>query len=199
MHNYHDVNGSLPPAAIMDKEGRPLLSWRVLLLPFLDEQKLFEQFDLTEPWDGPHNRELLEKMPRIYRWPGARHREDRNTTLYRVFVGPGTVFEGRALTLTDISEADGTAYTILAVEAGEPVPWTKPEELAYDPDKPLPQLGGLFKRDFRPFSSEYRSSTFSALFVDGSVQPVPLPKGQYESMVRAMITWNGGEAVGMPR
>jgi prepilin-type processing-associated H-X9-DG protein len=154
-------------------------------LPFLEQQKLFDQFDLTEAWDGPHNRELLDRLPAIYWWPGARHKEDRKTTLYRVFVGPGTVFEGRALTLTDITQADGTAYTILVVEAGEPVPWTKPEELTYDPDKPLPPLGGLFKRDFRPFSPEYRTKAFSALFVDGHVEPVPLPEGKHESLVRS--------------
>lgn len=199
MHNYHDAYGSLPPAAITDKDGQPLLSWRVLLLPYLDEQRLFDQFDLTEPWDGPHNRELLDKLPRVYWWPGARHKKDRNTTLYRVFVGPGTVFEGRELTLKAISDADGTSYTILVVEAAEPVPWTKPEELIYDADKPLPPLGGLFKRDFRPFSSEYRSKKFSALFVDGHVQPLPPAEGQHEALVRRLITWNDGEAVSMPR
>jgi hypothetical protein len=170
-----------------------------LLLPFLEEQKLFDQFDLAEPWDGPHNGKLLDKLPRIYQWPGVRRKEDRNTTLYRVFVGPGTVFEGGNVTLKDIDDADGTVYTILVVEAGDPVPWTKPEELAYDPEKPLPLLGGLFKGDFRPFTSEYRSPTFGALFADGHVQPLPLPKGQYESVVRGLITWNGGEAITMPR
>src|SRR5262245_53734413 len=63
--NYHQAHrGRLPPAAVRDKDDRPLLSWRVLLLPYLEHDDLYAQFKLDEPWDGPHNKALLEKMPR---------------------------------------------------------------------------------------------------------------------------------------
>ena len=65
-HHYHDEHGAFPPARLLAKDGKPLLSWRVLLLPYLKEEKLFREFKLTEPWDGPHNSKLLTKMPY---WP----------------------------------------------------------------------------------------------------------------------------------
>ncbi|OAI54196.1 hypothetical protein AYO44_15355 [Planctomycetaceae bacterium SCGC AG-212-F19] len=198
-HIYHDEHGHFPLAAHYSPDGRPLLSWRVLLLPYLEEQPLYQRFHLDEPWDSPHNIKLLEEMPRIYRRPArGRTPADRDGTIYQVFVGPGSIFEGpRGLTLKQISEADGASMTLLVVEAAEVVPWTKPEDLTYAPGQPLPVLGGLFKGEFRPFSGEYRSAVFSALFADGHVQAVPLPKGD-DTNLRGMITWNGKESVVLP-
>ena len=69
MHNYDSTHGSLPPHAIYGKDGKPLLSWRVLILPYIEEQALYEQFHLDEPWDSPHNEPLLRQIPRCYRSP----------------------------------------------------------------------------------------------------------------------------------
>jgi hypothetical protein len=144
----------LDPSRIK-KEGKALLSWRVSLLPFLGEMGLYQQFKLDEPWDSPHNRRLLRKMPRVYAPPGVATREPF-TTFYQAFVGPHAAFEKhRALPL--VSFLDGTSNTLLLAEAGAPVPWTKPEDLHFAPDEPLPELGGLFP------------GIFHAALADGSV------------------------------
>jgi RNA polymerase sigma factor (sigma-70 family) len=143
MHKYHDVNNHFPPAAIHDKDGKALLSWRVLLLPYLEQDDLFKQFHLDEPWDSKHNKPLLAKMPKQYAPPVPEKTKDRNATFYQVFVGKGTVFEGtEGISISDIE--DGTSNTIAIIEAAEAVPWTKPADLPYDAGKPLPRLGGLF-------------------------------------------------------
>jgi hypothetical protein len=165
-----------------EDDETPLYSWRVLLLPFIEEERLYREFALDEPWDGPHNLPLLEKMPRIYAAPGSKAAKlPPYHTVCHVFVGRRAAFEGRdGLRLGDFT--DGVAATILVVEAGEPVPWTKPAELAYDPDQPLPGLPSLFKDGFR------------AGMADGSVRWVK--KGVSEATLRAAITRNGGDRIG---
>src|SRR4051794_32667612 len=94
MHNYSSAHGSLPPPAVYGKDGRPLLSWRVAILPFIEQDDLYKQFRLDEPWDSPHNRRLLPKMPKLYApFDGSRTTQP-HTTFYQVFVGKGTAFEG---------------------------------------------------------------------------------------------------------
>jgi hypothetical protein len=146
MHNYHGDFRHLPPAAITGKDNKPLLSWRVAILPYLDEAALFKEFKLDEAWDSPHNQKLLARMPNVYAPPGIKTAKP-HSTFYRVFVGPGTVFENpQGCRLQEIT--DGTSNTLMAVEAATAVPWTKPEELPYQKDKALPALGGLFGGDF---------------------------------------------------
>jgi hypothetical protein len=145
--NYHTINDHFPPAAIYDKNDKPLLSWRVLLLPYLEEDDLFAQFHLDEPWDSKHNKPLLAKMPKQYAPPRSGRTKEKDPTFYQVFVGKGTLFEGaEGLSIADIS--DGTSNTFGIVEAGEAVPWTKPADLPYDDKKPVPKLGGLFDDGF---------------------------------------------------
>src|ERR1019366_4800834 len=121
-----------------DPDGKPLLSWRVAILPYIDQTPLYQQFDLTQAWDSPHNKKLIAKMPAIYLLPGTETKEGE--THYRVLVGPGSVFEiGARVTMVGIT--DGTSNTIFVVEAAEPTIWTRPEELPFDPKGPLPKLG----------------------------------------------------------
>lgn len=186
--------------AIYDAQGRPLLSWRVLLLPYMEGNELYEQFRLDEPWDSAHNHALLEKMPSVYRRPvQGLPRAERYATIYRAVTGPGTVFGSPdALSLERILRGDGTSYTLLVVEAGESVPWTKPDELVFQPDQPLPAVGGLYHGVFRPFSSDFRSSTFQGLFADGHVESLRLPENDGEEKLRGAVTWNGGEEIVLP-
>ena len=182
MHNYHDVHGSFPPAVVRDKNGKPLYSWRVLLLPYMEEQPLFQQFKLDEPWDSPNNIKLLDRMPRVFTDPGAAM-PDAHSTFYQVFVGPKTAFEDAAgqnlATFTD-----GPGNTILIVEAAKAVPWTKPEDLGFDPNAPLPALGGQ------------HVNGYNAALADGAVHF--LPRDTDERTLRGLITRNGGEAVTPP-
>jgi hypothetical protein len=186
-HIYHDAYNYLPLAAISDKQGKPLLSWRVALLPYLEEQALYAQFKQDEPWDSPHNKKLLDKMPKIYRNPRFQQKEDKVTvTYFQGFVGTGGVLAGTPapLTLEAITNVNGASNTCLVVEAGDPVPWTKPEDLVHDPKKPLPPLGGPSR------------GNFLALFADRHVQLIPA--NTPEKIIRCMIQWNNTEAFRLP-
>jgi hypothetical protein len=182
-HNYEAVHGSLPPAVVYGPDGTPLYSWRVLILPYIEQDDLYKEFHLDEPWDSEHNNKLLDRMPRTYAPPrGKQSKVPANHTVVHVFVGPGTAFEGpRGVAIGDFP--DGTSSTLLLVEAGDPVPWTKPEDIAYAPDRPVLPLPGLFKDGFR------------AGMVDGSVRFVR--STIREDALRAAITRNGGEKDGL--
>src|SRR5207253_463406 len=112
-------------------------------------------FKLDEPWDSEHNKKLIPLMPSIYADPRGKNKGD-GMTYYQVFVGPGSVFEpfirggpgARTNALMPADIPDGTSNTIMAVEAGKPVIWTKPDDLPFHPDKALPKLGGLFPDGF---------------------------------------------------
>jgi hypothetical protein len=174
MHNYASVYGQLPQATLTDKAGKPLLSWRVALLPFIEHGELYKQFKLDEAWDSEHNKKLLAKMPKVYQPPLRPAGWQPNTTFYQVFTGEGTLFPPRGgKKLADLGGA-GAAKTLLILEAGEAVPWTKPADLPYDADRPLPGLGGIFHNGFQ------------AVMADGSTGRF-LPKNTPPADLRTMI------------
>jgi hypothetical protein len=185
MHLYSDSHGGrFPPAIVFNQDGKPLYSWRVLLLPYIEQEKLYKEFNLEEAWDSEHNKTLLAKMPEIYAPTGSKTKE-RFTTFYQAFFGPGAAFEGKeGKRFAADFQNDGTSNTILFVEAGEPVPWTRPVDLPYAADKPLPKLGGLLPD----------LPTFNAAMADGSVRSVN--RKVSEKTLRAAITPNGGEILG---
>ncbi len=187
MQNYHDVNKHLPPAAICDKDGKPLLSWRVAILPYLDEGKLYQQFHLDEPWDSPHNRLLIEKMPAIYADPHpklkALAREGKTT--FQVPVGAETVFHNNeGTTFREIM--DGTSKTILIVEV-EPLRaavWTQPKDWEVDLEHPR---RGVEQTD---------RNHFIVARCDGSAHAVPVDID--EKTLRALLTRAGREVIDQP-
>jgi uncharacterized protein (TIGR03067 family)/prepilin-type processing-associated H-X9-DG protein len=180
-HQYHDNNKYFPVHAIYDKEGKtPLLSWRVAILPYIDQDALYKQFKLDEPWNSEHNMKLIAQMPRIYE-PVGMGKKVIGKTYYQVFTGPSTAFDGnKRMKFQGIT--DGTSNTGMIWEAKDPVVWTKPDDLVLpkDGDK-LPELGGMFK------------TGMNVAYFDGSVRWVR--KDIPAKILRAVITPNGGEVI----
>lgn len=131
LHNYHDTYGSFPPAMVTDASGKPLYSWRVLILPMIDEDRVYQQFDLSQPWDAPVNRKLVSEMPELYHSPISDGERSDGMTTYQALVDPKqartALHPTRGRKLSEIQ--DGTSYTIaLIANVGEPVIWTKPDD-----------------------------------------------------------------------
>ncbi len=187
--NFHDVNGHFP-ADIRGKEGKPLLSWKVAILPFLaDQGELFNEFHKDEPWDSPHNKALIARMPAVFTVPGA---EDAETgqTFYRGFAGAGTLFDPKergGVAMADIT--DGTSNTMLLVEAKEAVSWTKPEsDLTFEDDQNLQKVKALLDK-----LGGHREGGFSVLFCDGSVRFIRHNVSLH--VLRGLITRASGEVI----
>lgn len=157
MHSYHDVHKSFPPQATVGKDKKPLLSWRVELLPYLEAQQLYKQFKLDEPWDSEHNKALIPKMPKVYLSPLSQLPQDAGKTTYVVPAGPKLVFDGPQK--SEIRKIlDGTANTILAldVDDAKAVIWTRPDDFPVVQKKPL--------------AGHIRQGGILAAFCDGSVR-----------------------------
>jgi hypothetical protein len=178
---YQQVHGQLPPAIVCDKDGKPLYSWRVLLLPFLEEEPLYNEFHLDEPWDSANNSRLLPRMPGVYSPPACTAREiPPYHTMNKVFYGEQCPFEGQEGLRIGEDFSDGFR-TFLVVEAGEPVPWTMPADLDYSPNEPLPDLTGAIADGFR------------ASMCNGSTRLIV--EGTPESDIRAFIIRKGNKSL----
>jgi RNA polymerase sigma factor (sigma-70 family) len=176
-HTYHDPNKSYPADAIYSADGKtPLLSWRVAILPFLDQKNLYDQFKLDEPWDSEHNKKLIAKMPKEYAAPFGTSAKN-GETYYQVVAGPKTLFDGpKKIAMKDIR--DGTSNTILALEAKDSVPWTKPADLTLpaDIDTKLP-VGDHFTKGFHVVLCDGSSWLISAETSTASLRALITPSG----------------------
>jgi hypothetical protein len=141
---YNEVFNHLPAPAILSKKDRtPLLSWRVAILPYLGQKNAYNKFRLDEPWDSPNNRKLLKEMPKVFEAPGVKTTTP-HVTFYQAVVGKNAAWRtDKILRIQGADFPNGTALTILLVEGSEPVPWTKPADIAYDAEKALPKFGWL--------------------------------------------------------
>lgn len=139
IHNYHDAMGRLP-SDIYSKDGKPLLSWRVAILPYLEQDNVYRQFKMDEPWDSEHNKKLLAHVPPQYRV--GIEPKGSTETWYQAFAGPDTPLNpplqnGQPRKLLIVAMRDGTSNTFAVTEAGPPVPWSKPADIPFDPKKKM--------------------------------------------------------------
>ncbi|NQU22885.1 MAG: DUF1559 domain-containing protein [Candidatus Nealsonbacteria bacterium] len=182
MHNHLVAHDSFPAAYSTDKDGKPLLSWRVKILPYVGEQALYEQFHLDEPWDSAHNKKLAQTMPQVYQSPNSMG--DKGVTNYLTVRGKDTAFPG-AEKVSAAHLRDGMSTTIMLVEANDSiaVPWTKPDDFEIDEKRPMAGLIGM------------RPGGFNAAMCDGAVHFIP----SYidGDTLKAFFTRNGGEEVDM--
>lgn len=182
-HNYADVNGHFPPPVVIGPDGKTPHSWRVEILPYVEQQELYKRYKMDEPWDSENNRQVLAQMPAVYRNPQAD--PAKLETNYFALVGPTTGLgpkDGKGTKFAEIT--DGMSQTIAVVEAKRSVPWTKPEDIDYDPAKPLGRFGG------------WHPGGFWAAFCDGSVRF--LSDSTDQQKLHAYITKAGGEVITSP-
>ncbi|MHC2067447.1 DUF1559 domain-containing protein [Bremerella sp. T1] len=194
MHIFHDTYNALPAYAKTDADGKPLLSWRVMMLPFVEQQNLYEQFHLDEPWDSEHNMKLVEQMPDVYRNPQSTAPEGYTTYLLPVgenmafTLNPGPTPEGQQITkgLGFRNFTDGLSNTAMCVEVNDDhaVPWTKPSDLEVDlmnvkkglgASQPNGFLGGFCDGSVRFFSRNVDENFLKNWFQrnDGNVTQFP--------------------------
>ena len=185
MHNFHDARKAFPAGYSADEDGKPLLSWRVHILPFIEQADLYREFHLDEPWDSPHNKKLIERMPTLYRAPGSKSKP--GMTNYLGVAGADGIFvrpqpgKNVGTSMRDIT--DGTSDTIMTIEVPDKsaVIWTRPGDFTPDKEDPTKGLVGL------------HPNVFSVGLTDGSVRSVS--KDIDAALLHALFTKAGGEAV----
>ena len=158
MHNYESAYQRFPPASGNTSRGIPFQvnhppingkhphSWRIAILPFIEQNEIYNRYKFDEPWDSPHNSKVTAVMPDVFRHP-SQPRDSRNSCYYLV-VGDKTMFppDGRKISFEQIS--DGTSNTIMIVEAKRDVHWAKPDDIIYVPETLADQLGGFTPGEF---------------------------------------------------
>lgn len=181
MHNYADAQGrgAFPAQANYDAAGKPLLSWRVHVLPYLEEQALYDRFRLDEPWDSPHNRELIKEMPEFYVCPDVAPREGH--TVYLGIAGKGMAMGKEPMKFQNFTDGMSNTAVMVEVNPGDAVIWTKPEDYNADPRNPMKGLGRI------------RPQGFNAGFADGSIRFISSDTD--DEIWKAMMTVSGGEVI----
>jgi prepilin-type processing-associated H-X9-DG protein len=188
-HNYASVYKHFPSPALLGGEQKKYpYSWRVAILPFIEQQALYDQYHFDEPWDGPNNRKLIDQMPAIFSAGGPDGNPSRRSTAsYYVFAGDAAALGSPQVPGGRIAEpsfemiTDGLSNTILAVEWEGNIPWTKPADIPIDPAGGVPGIGGFWP------------DGFNALMCDGSVRS--FPKQFDPTTLKALITRAGQEVV----
>ncbi len=182
LQSYVTAHGEFPPAYTTDAEGKPLHSWRTLILPFMEHQALFKSIDLTKPWDDPANAKALAAMPDVYDCPSAA----KNATNYLAIVTPASCIQAtEPRKLSDIKDEHDATLTIIEVDDDRAVPWMAPSDAderlvlsLTDPATRMPHAQVL------------------AAFVDGHARPLPREKS--DTLYRELISIAGNDPVDSP-
>jgi len=187
MHNYHDKYGCFPPEYVADAQGRPLHSWRVLLLPYLDQAELYNRLKLDEPWDSPRNRLLLKDEIAAQEFHCFTAQNPKSETSYIMIVGPGTISDGpHPVRLKDIK--NGPSNTIMIVEVKDSgIHWAEPRDLTFE------DLDFRVKNPSGKGINSDHPTVANVLFADGAVRSISNeidPK-----LMKSLITINGKEDV----
>ena len=184
---YHERHGTFPPAFIADESGKPQHSWRVLLLPFLGEERLHAQYNFDQPWDSPENQALANRMPDVYGSPDDPDASFSETS-YLVVVGEGAAFKGTER--SSLSElTDGPDKTILLVESmGHGINWMEPRDLRFGT---IPMAINSDRKE--SINRTRRVGGAHVVMADGNVYR--LADATPPEAVRAMLTAQGGESV----
>lgn len=184
---YHDVHGELPPAYFADDEGVPTHSWRVMLLPFLEEQGLYDQYDFSKPWNSTDNLKLAELMPEVFRCPGDQSEFVTVTTTYVAVVGKETAWPF-AESRSDSDFRDGLSNTLVVIESrNSRTHWMAPRDSSFSLFVPVDESGRT------QFTSAAHESGFYVVYGDIRVEFLPSQMSCDE--LRAMLTIAGDEPV----
>ena len=206
-HCFHDSWNALPPAAVIGPDGKPWHSWRVLLLPYLQEDELYKQYDFSQPWDSPKNLAVAEKMPKVFRDP-AREGPPDTFTDYAAITGEAAIFQPGVVTMNSADDfpacltagkkvglasvTDGTSRTIMfaTLDPARNIPWTKPEDIVLDDAFPgIGKPAGIGA--IHPVEGGHHTALVA--FADGSVRTIA--DSVDTETLRTFLTRNGLEAV----
>jgi len=184
IHSYDSAQGMLPASGTGMKNGKPLLSWRVAILPYLEQDNLYNSFKQDEPWDSDHNKKLIARMPKVYQDPRIPEADRKpGMTHYKVFTGKDAIFNPvQNWSVASLTSSARWSFNLIFVAAGgEPVIWTKPDDFAYDDNKAVPDLT-------KPFPE------LLVLMGDGSVRRVNPKMKDFEKKLRAAVNPNSTSA-----
>jgi type II secretory pathway pseudopilin PulG len=186
LDTYYDEHGSYPTPTVVNARGKPLYSWRVLILPQLGYQSLYDQFALDQTWDSPGNFALTSSMPRVFASPGSVDAITLHETNYVLLVGTGTLFPSSG-PLDPDKISDDPSETILLCETGNAGNyWTEPRDINAGSgvslgNRPMQSIGGN------------HAGSANAITVDGT--PLRLPSTLSQALLDAMISPNGNESI----
>jgi len=179
LQNYQQEYKALPPAYTVDAKGRPLHSWRTLILPYLEQGSLYKTIDLSKPWNDPANAKALQTYVPVFNCPAAAG--PQNTTTYLAIAGPnGCLIPAASRRLAEITDAH--SWTLMVIEAGEEnaVPWMAPVD-----------AGESLVLSLGPTTKLHHEGGTNAGFVDGSVQFIKA--NTPTSVRRALMSISGND------